>query len=169
MIKNIKELSALEIEELKTLYIRYFEEQYESEIKDTGIVGAFKRYVGRNNELYADEMLERLLLGINIGYVNIDETINGFIVGRTENTKEAWISHLYVDPEVKNIYNHLYSKRIALRLYFELAKNFKKHGKTKVITEVGPNEFIYRDILETLKFKPQYDDEEEYEEYERKL
>lgn len=185
MIKNIKYLSHLELEELKTLYLEYFKEYDENELK--GFARLVSKLSPRNNEVYTDEMINRVVNGDYVGFVVDDfhslkgaehqRIMTGFIIGHADLDKDTgWISHFYVEPEhvfmpEKYVmrYDTLHRKELALELYSAIAEEFKKMGKTKVMTELGAREYRLRDMLDSLDFAPVHDYDDGHEDYGRKL
>ena len=161
MIKKINSLNTSELEQFKTLYIKYFLE--ETKRTKLGFPLLYELITKKNSKALADIMLGEINSGNYLGYVYLeDDVIAGFIVGLDDGNNPARITEAYVNSGIDN-------RHIALELYRKIAVAFQMRGRSMISIE----SHLYNTMLRTLAESNFFDIVNEYPdgyvEYEKRI
>ena len=156
MIKNIKDLNNIQLEQFKLLYTKYFVE--EAKRTDLGFSLLFELVTKKNSKTIVESIVKQFDEGNYLGYVYIeDNKVLGFIVGLDEGVDPAKITETYMayKPEHKN---YLFKNIIFQNLYHRLLLDFKERGRTKVFIEAS----TYNRSLTSIAISNAYTKIQEY-------
>jgi len=148
MIVNVKLFNKSELQQFEQLYTKYFRQviHYRSDMSKEESLSLNKFF----SKKYTKNMIKKIMSNQKISFALIDEgQVLGLITGHCdEDTKEAWLSHIFVDQE-----NNLERRISTLQLYRTFSEAAKGLGMKTIATDVEKDDLELLDTLEELAFE----------------
>lgn len=167
MIKNIKDLNNIQLEQFKLLYTKYFVE--EAKRTELGFSLLYELITKKHSKALVESIVKRFDEDNYLGYTYIDDgKVLGFIVGWDEGFDPAKITEAYMayKPEDKD---YLFKNLIVQNLYHRLLLDFKSRGRSKVTIEASTYNRTLSFIAQDSSFTKLEEYPDSYVEYEKQL